>query len=129
MMKDLVLVDTSVFIDYLRGGKDDTLSILILNNQVLLSPVVRLELLAGVRRKELSQLERILNSLIPIEKFRSVLEYEKILFKAKSSGLIGGLPDLFILADTIYSKAILFSIDEKMLNLANKLRIKTLEIK
>ena len=68
-MNNLVLVDTSVFIDYLRGSTDDTLSVLILNNQVLLSPVVRLELLSGVRKKELSQLERLLNVLIPIDSF------------------------------------------------------------
>ncbi len=125
-MNNLVLVDTSIFVDYLRGGADDTLSVLILNNQVLLSPVVRLELLSGVRRKEFAQLERLLNVLIPIDSFVTPKFCEKILQKAKGSGLLGGLPDLLILADVVSHNATLFSGDMKMIKLAEKLRIRVI---
>ena len=122
-MNDLILVDTSVFIEYLRGSLDDTLSVLILNNQVLLSPIVKLELLAGVRRKEVNQLEKLLNSLITISNFQSTDKYEKILHRAKGSGLLGGIADLIILSDTMAYKAKLFTLDARMIKLAKKLRI------
>lgn len=122
-MNNLIVVDTSVFVDYLRGDTDDTLSVLILNNQVLLSPVVKLELLSGVRKKELRELERLLRVLIPIDSFVTPQLCEKILHRAKGSGLLGGLPDLLILADTIFHKATLFSGDKKMIKLAEKLKI------
>ena len=122
-MSNLVLVDTSVFVDYLRGSSDDTLSVLILNNQVLLSPVVRLELLSGVRKAEVPQLEKLLNVLVPIESFAIPKICEKLLFKAKGSGLLGGLPDLLILAEALAAKATLFSCDKKLVKLADKLKL------
>jgi len=125
-VENLVLVDTSVFVDYLRGVADDTLSILILNNQVLLSPVVRFELMVGVRKSESSQVERLFKVLIPIENFCSLSLCESVLLRAKGSGLLGGLPDLMILADAISHKAMLFSTDKKMLLLAKKLRLNVL---
>jgi len=123
-MSNLVIVDTSVFIDYLRGGADDTLSLLILNNQVLLSPVVKLELLSGVGKKDISQLEKLFSVLIPIDSFVEPEFCEKILHKAKGSGLLGGIPDLLILAEVVFHKSILFSIDKKMMKLAEKMKIK-----
>jgi predicted nucleic acid-binding protein len=120
----LVVVDTSVFIEYLRGSSEDTLAILTLNNQVLLSPTVRLELYAGVRKKELTILQRLCNALLPIESFATPQECEKLLYRAKGSGLLGGIPDLLILADVVKYDASIFSYDEKMIRLAQKLRIK-----
>ncbi len=126
-MKGLVLVDTSVFVEYLRGEEDDTLSVLILNNQVLLSPIVKFELLAGVRKQELSQLERLLSTLVQIDEFNSIKSYEKTLTKAKGSGLLGGLPDLMILTDALVHRAVLFSLDEKMIKLAKRLRVEVFD--
>ena len=123
-MSSLVVVDTSVFIDYLRGTADDTLSILILKNSVLLAPIVRLELLAGVRKKEFKMLEKLCNALRPIEGFASPSECEKLLDFARGSGLLAGIPDLLIVADAIRHHAHLFSYDDKMNALATKLGAK-----
>lgn len=123
-MNDLVVVDTSVFVKYLRGHADDTLSVLTLKNKVLLSPVVRLELLAGVRKKELKSVTKLCDALRPIEEFASLGECEKLLGKARGSGLFGGIPDLLIIADAIRLKAHLFSYDEKMNSLGKKLGAK-----
>lgn len=123
-MSDLIVVDTSVFIEYLRGtADDDTLAVLILNNRVLLSPVVRLELLAGVRKQEAKMIEKLCDALRPIESFATPKECEKLLRRARGSGLLGGIPDILILADTARQNATLFSYDEKMNRLAAKLRI------
>ena len=70
-MSGLVVADTSVFIEYLRGAADQALAVLILKNRVLLSPMVRLELMAGVRKAELKPIERLCNALRPIEDFSS----------------------------------------------------------
>lgn len=123
-MKELVIVDTSVFIEYLRGIADDILAVLTLNNQVLLSPIVRLELLAGVRKVELKAVEKLCNALLPVKSFADPKDCEKILGRARGSGLSGGIPDLLILADALRYNALLFSYDEKMLRLASKLGVK-----
>ncbi|MCI5064583.1 PIN domain-containing protein [bacterium] len=122
-MDQLVVVDTSVFIDYFRGEADDALSILILKNRVLLSPIVRLELLAGVRKKELNVVLDLCNALRPIEEFSSPSECETLLSRARGTGLFGGIPDLLILSDAVRHNAHLFSSDKKMNLLAKKLRV------
>ena len=127
-MNGLVVVDTSVFIEYLRGRSDDSLAVLVLNNQVLLSPVVRLELLAGVRRSEFKALKTLCDALRPIDSFASPDECEKLLHRARGSGLFGGIPDLLILADTLKSGAVLFTYDEKMTKLAKKMKVPLLTL-
>jgi len=123
-MKELVVVDSSVFIEYLRGASDDALAVLTLNNQVLLSPIVRLELLAGVRKTEFKAIEKLCNVLLPIDSFASPKECEKLLIRARGSGLLGGIPDLLILVDVLRYGALLFSYDEKMIKLARRLGAK-----
>ncbi|MEZ4753750.1 MAG: PIN domain-containing protein [Bdellovibrionota bacterium] len=124
--KNLVLVDTSVFIDYLRGDTDNSLAVLILQNQVLLSPIVRLELLSGVSKKDLPALEKLCGALQQLEAFASPNECEKLLKLAKGTGLFGGIPDLLIIADAIKYKLVLFTYDKKMEKLAKRLGAKTL---
>lgn len=123
-MIELVVVDTSVFIEYLRGSSDDALAVLILKNRVLLSPVVRLELLSGVRKAEHRTIERLCNALRPIDTFASPSECEHLLSQAKGTGLLGGIPDLLIIADALRHRAMLFSYDQKMKKLSNKLGVK-----
>ena len=126
-MSELVVVDTSVFIQYLRGDADDALAVLTLKNRVLLSPVVRLELLAGVRKKELKTLDRLCNALRPIDSFASPSECEKLLGKARGTGLLGGIPDLLIIADTLRHRALLFTYDQKMKLLGKELGVRLIE--
>ena len=126
-MTDLVVVDTSIFIEYLRGTSDDILAVLTLNNKVLLSPIVRLELLAGVRKTELKVIEKLCNALRPIDSFSSPKECEKLLNRARGSGLLGGIPDLLILTDVLRHDALLFSYDAKMKKLAEKLGLRLLK--
>ena len=123
-----VVVDTSVFIEYFRGKADDSLAVLTLNNQVWLSPVVRLELLVGLRRSETTVVELLHSALQVIESFPSPDECERLLRKARGSGLFGGIPDLFIIADTLRHQATLFTYDDKMKKLAKKLGAQLLKI-
>lgn len=126
-MTDSVVADTSVFIDYLRGNSDDALAVLILKNRVLLSPVVRLELLAGVKKAELKVVEGLCNALRRIEDFASPHECELLLARARGSGLFGGISDLLVIADALRHRASLFSYDQKMTKLASKLGVEVIE--
>ena len=123
-MSNLVLVDTSVFVSFLRGEGDDALSVLILNNQVLLSAVVRLELLAGVDKFQMRILANLFDSLHASDAFASVSDCEGLLRKARGSGLYGGLADLLILSDAKQFDAALFTSDLKLRKLAQKLKVK-----
>jgi predicted nucleic acid-binding protein len=126
-VSNLVVVDTSVFIKYLRGDADETLSVLTLKNRVLLSPVVRLELLAGVRKRERKSVLKFCDALRPVEQFVSPQECEKLLGRARGSGLFGGIPDLLIIGDAIRYRAHLFTYDEKMKSLGKKLGAKLVD--
>ena len=126
-MSDAVIVDTSVFIDYLRGSSGDALAVLTLNNQVLLSPIVRLELLAGVKKKQAAVIEKLCKALRQIDSFASPVECEKLLKQARGSGLLGGIPDLLIIADAIRHDSPLYTLDLGMKKLARKLGAKLIE--
>ncbi len=125
-MSGMVLVDTSVFVDFLRGKTDDVLSVLILNNQVLLSQVVRIELLAGVGKRDAKILSKLLLSLRVIPTFPSPGESVDLLEKVRSKGRYGGFADLLILADAVREKASLLTSDHKMALLAKQLRVPAL---
>lgn len=126
-MSSLVLVDTSVFVDYLRGNEpDDSFSVLVAADTVVLSQMVKLELMAGVSKRDLKPLAELFSGLRQLESFASFTEIEKVMLGAKGSGLYGGIPDLMILADARRSKAKLYSRDQKLLKLARKLRIPVL---
>ena len=127
-MTDLVVVDTSVFIQYLRGDSNDALAVLILKNRVLLSPVVRLELMAGVRKSEQKTIERLCNALRKVDAFAPPSECERLLNRARGTGLFGGIPDILIIADALRHRAMLFSYDLRMRKLGGRLGVKLVAV-
>ncbi len=122
-----VVVDTSSFIEFLRGNDHETLPSLILARKVILSSVVKLELLAGVRRQEASQLEELLSGLTQFNDFPAVTICQSLLTRARGRGLLGGLPDIMILADCHRSGALLMTSDAKLTALARELKFKIYE--
>jgi predicted nucleic acid-binding protein len=125
-IKNPVIVDTSVFVDYLRGNANDALTVITLNNQVLLSAVVRLELLTGVRKTELKALTTLFNGLRQIDSFAPPADCTRLLIRARGTGFLGGVPDLLILADVARFKGLLFTHDQGMKLLAKKLGLRLL---
>ena len=65
--------------------------------------------------------EELCNALLPTESFASSKECKRLLNRAHSSGLWGGIPDLLILADVLRYSARLFTYDEKIIKLARRL--------
>lgn len=124
-----ILVDTCVFIEYLRGNaQDDDLAILVTGNHVLLSPVVRLELLVGLSKAQSKIIEELFTSIENITSFPEINFCEKLVSKIKGFGFTSSIPDMLILADCIRHNASLFTYDEKMKLIASRLKIKLLEL-
>ena len=93
------LVDTSVFVDFLRDGAAGRLEVLLRNNSVLLSGYVRLELMMGVRRDEVDVLERMLGGIPQVPHKEEVFAVaEAFALRMKTKGLNVGLVDLLIAA-------------------------------
>ena len=123
-----IVIDTSSFIAFLRGEDKETLPALLLSRHVILSAVVKLELLAGVRRSEVTLLEDLLGGLPQLPELPPVEHCKKLLKIARGRGLFGGLTDIMILADCERTKSVLFTLDKKLLKLSQELKIQRLEI-
>lgn len=115
------LVDTSVFVDFLRGKETPAFKELLLSNEILLSQYVRLELLQGVRKQELRQFEYVLGGLQIISPQKNLFaKAEEIIGQIKGKGLRLGIVDLLIAAEAkildvpIYSYDLIF---KKMVSL------------
>ena len=124
MRSSSVVVDTSVFVDYFRGNSDNALAVLILKNSVLLSSVVKLELMAGVEKRQISVVETLCDSLETESGFPDIDLCNSLIKKARGSGLFGGIPDILIIATALENEISLFTYDQKMKRLAKKLGAK-----
>ncbi|MBI4126042.1 MAG: PIN domain-containing protein [Deltaproteobacteria bacterium] len=108
-----VLVDTSVFVEFFRGREVTAFQTLLLNNQILLSSYVRLELLQGVPKQALTKIEYVLGGLEKIQPHDDMMnQAEALLTKVKGSGLTLGIVDLLIAAESILLGAPIYSLDK-----------------
>ena len=123
-----IIVDTSFFIDFLRGKDLESLPPLIIAGQITLSAVVKLELLAGVRKSEMTLLEDLLTGLNQLSDLPPIPLCQKMLSLARGRGILGGIPDLMILADCERTNSTLLTLDRKLIKLAQQLKIKIWEI-
>lgn len=112
-MKPLILVDTSVFIDFFRSVQVHELESLILSQRVILSSLVRLELLQGVRKNEMSRLAYFLEGLSLATPTLTTFNYaENLLTQVKSKGLTLGIVDLLLAAQAVELNCPLYSEDK-----------------
>ena len=97
----MILVDTCIWIDFLRGGQNLHFEKAINEGHVFLSDLVRLDLIQGARASEVIKLKRVLKGFdTSLTNETTFLIAESILEKLKPSGLTLGLPDLLILAQS-----------------------------
>ncbi len=113
-MKRLVLIDTCAFVEYLRDGKNEVVPTLVAHGSSILSKVVRLELLKGVRRSDRTTLTRLFEGVTQIPDFPSPEQVEKNLFTLHGRGLNLGIADLLILSDALRCRAALLTTDLAM---------------
>ncbi|MGQ0508561.1 MAG: PIN domain-containing protein, partial [Myxococcaceae bacterium] len=107
-----VLVDTSVFVEFLRGRAVPRFEASIRSNSALLSPYVRLELLQGVQKKELVLRARLLSGIPQTPSSPEVFRVaEEMLGKLKGRGLTVGIVDLLLAAEARLLRCRLLSFD------------------
>lgn len=126
MNHSLVLVDTSIFVDFLRETQsvNSKLKLLIEEDRVVLSKFVKLELLRGVRKTERKNLSQLFDSLNVLKFDPKVLELaESMLLVTSSTGLNCGLIDLFIVIEALSGNFKLHSNDKVMCKLAKMLDV------
>jgi len=117
----MVLVDTSVFVDFFRGRSTPGFKELLMENQIMLSAYVRLELLQGVRKEELHKVEYVLGGLISIPHHEKLFEVvEKALQKIRGTGLTVGIVDLLLVGESILMNAPIYSFDKIFKKLSEK---------
>ena len=124
-----VLVDTCIFVDFLRsqGNKNDTFKNLIEQERVVLSSYVKLEILKGVKIDQLKKIDLLLNGFVGIPDNSDILELAEMhIIKARKGGINFGLIDYFIVLEALRFKLSLFSKDKVMLELARNLGVRIL---
>lgn len=115
----MVLVDTSVWIDYFRGSNKllvDRLNKLLDAEKVLLAAPVRVELLSGSKKHQWNLLNHVLSAL-PLEypqmsTWKLIESWTEI---AAAKGFHFGMGDLLIAAVAKENKARLWSLDNDFL--------------
>jgi predicted nucleic acid-binding protein len=123
----MVVVDTCVFIDFLKGNDSVPLKSLTLSGLVLISGTVYLELLQGVRKSEEKYLEKFMSSIGKPLTWPRQETCLNILKASRGSGVRFGLPDIMILADAIDNGAKLMTIDSQLIRLAKRVKVGVLD--
>lgn len=124
------IVDTSVFIDFFRGKSVPVFENLVLQNQVVLSAFVRLELMIGASKSDAIRLERTLAGLMPLSSEhlpQLFIAAEKILNAVRPKGITVGAIDLLIAAQSHLSGYPIFSFDKVFAKIATTKLIRIVE--
>jgi hypothetical protein len=118
----LVLVDSSVWIDYFRGSstiKIKDLENFIDNNQICTNNLILAELLPSLIHQKENELVDILESIHKIHleiNWEELINFQKINLKNGINNV--GIPDLIILQNIIQNNLILYSIDKHFKKMA-----------
>ena len=120
-----VLVDTSVWIDYFRGGDDcEQLDFFIDENLVAINSLILTELVPFLRVKNQRKIIKLLNNLTRLEMnidWEQIAQYQYECLKKGLNGI--GIPDLIIAQSAKQNHCKIYSLDghfkllEKVLNL------------
>ncbi|MBO7419994.1 MAG: PIN domain-containing protein [Spirochaetaceae bacterium] len=109
----MILVDTSVWIDYFRNGNTaDALDKLIESDMICINDVILSELLPSINQRHEEELKEL---LLSFPKLQMKIDWNEIVFMQTENLRNGinkvGLPDLMITQNTIQNKVKLFSCD------------------
>jgi hypothetical protein len=125
----LVLVDSSVWIDYLRSGRNIDINYfneIIDNNSICINDIILSELIPQLRIQKEHEVIDILHS---VKKIKLNINWEKIIeyqFNNIKNGINKvGIPDLIIMQNVIDNDLILYSLDKhfKSMNSLYKFRM------
>jgi predicted nucleic acid-binding protein len=112
----LVLVDSSVWIDYFRGSKIikiNEFEEFVDNNQICINDLILTELLPNLYLRKESEIIDILKSVrkLPLQiDWEQIIDFQKINLKSGINNI--GVPDLIIIQNVIQNNVTLYSVDK-----------------
>ncbi len=109
-----VLVDTSVWIDYFRSGKNSSkLDYLIDENLLVINNVILAELLPLLKIRRENEVTNLLttirNNPLKID-WQEIIEFQVCCLKTGSTGI--GIPDLIIAQNAMQNKTPIYCLDK-----------------
>jgi predicted nucleic acid-binding protein len=121
-----VLVDTSVWIDYFRGGRSSSeLDALIDANLLVTNEIILAELIPYLKLKKQAKVIKLLYEInrIPLHiEWDDIVESQVKCLKAGSNGI--GIPDLIIAQNAKANDCMVFSLDKHFLILAQVINVR-----
>ena len=129
MIKDGVIVDTSVFIDFLKGSKGNSEGVLNLlqTNQVFITGIILAELMQGIRNpKEEERLESLMMGVNLLEINNSLwIKAGRLSSSLRRKGIHLPLTDTAIAILALENDLILFTFDKHFSQIPNLKLYKT----
>ena len=122
----MVLVDTSIWIDYFRDGKNSAdLDFLIDENLIVINEIILAELIPYLKIKQQTNVIKLLNEIsqTPLDiKWEEIIQLQ---IKCLKSGVNGiGIPDLIIAQNAKQNGCEIYSLDKHFMLLNKELKIK-----
>ena len=121
-----VLVDTSIWIDYFRGGEDsDNLDYLIDENLIVTNDIILAELIPYLKIKKQTKVIKLLHEMnkIPLGiQWDEIIEYQVKCLKGGANGV--GIPDLIIAQNAKQNNCKVYSLDKHFRLLNQLLKVK-----
>jgi len=121
-----VLVDTSVWIEYFRSGKNsEKLDFIIDENLAVTNDLILAELIPFLKIRNQRKIVKLLNSINKLElyiKWNEIIDYQ---VKCLKNGLNGvGIPDLIIAQNAKQNHCTIYSLDNHFNLLKDIIKIK-----
>ncbi len=124
----VVLVDTSIWVDYFRGGNHSSdLDTLIDENLVVTNDIILAELIPYLKVKNQITVIKLLRevSRIPVQiNWEELIEYQVRCLKAGANGV--GIPDLIIAQNAKANNCRIYSIDKHFRLLSQIMKLRNL---
>ncbi|HFB65514.1 MAG TPA: PIN domain-containing protein [Aeromonadales bacterium] len=123
----MVLVDTSIWIDYFREGKNSgDLDLLIDENLIVINEIILVELIPYLKIKQQTNVVQLLKevSQTPLNiKWEEIIEFQIKCLKTGVNGI--GIPDLIIAQNAKQNNCEIYSLDRhfKLLNQVIKIKL------
>ena len=123
----MVLVDTSIWIDYFRDGKNSSnLELLIDENLIVINEIILAELIPYLKIKQQTNVIKLLNevSQTPLDiKWEEIIQLQIKCLKSGANGI--GIPDLIIAQNAKQNNCEIYSLDKhfKLLNKVLKIKL------
>jgi predicted nucleic acid-binding protein len=121
-----VLVDTSIWIDYFKGGDDSTdLSPLIDENLVVTNDIILAEIVPYLKIKKQVAVVKLLQEInrLPMQiNWDEIVEFQVRCLKAGANGV--GIPDLIIAQNAKVNNCKIYSLDKHFRLLKQVIKVK-----